>query len=126
MNVLMLTAYPPVLDMHGGGVRMYHNIRILSQKHRVRVISFVESDEDRERLNTIRNVCESVKAIRRVPDFRPHWISLQPFMVREFGTPAMYSAVDAAFRSERVDVLQCEYLQMAQFRRPGTFRFSRN
>jgi glycosyltransferase involved in cell wall biosynthesis len=121
MNVLMLTAYPPVLDMHGGGVRMYHNIRILSERHRVRVISFVESEEERERLASVREICESVVAIQRVPDYRPHWLSTRPFLIREFGTPAMYSAVDAAFRSERVDVLQCEYLQMAQFRRPGTF-----
>jgi glycosyltransferase involved in cell wall biosynthesis len=121
MNVLMLTAYPPVLEMHGGGVRMYHNIRILAQRHRVRVISFVESDEERERLNTVREMCESVTAIRRVPDFRPHWLSLQPFMVCEFNTPEMHRAVDDAFRQDHVDVLQCEYLQMAQFRRHGTF-----
>jgi len=42
-------------------------------------------------------------------------------MVYEFNTPEMHRAVDEAFRSERVDVLQCEYLQMAQFRRRGTF-----
>lgn len=121
MNILMLTAYPPVLHMHGGGVRMYHNIRILSLRHRVRVISFVESDEDFERLNEVREVCDSVTGIRRVPDFRPHWFSVKPFFVREFSTPEMYRAVDDAFRAERVDVLQCEYLQMAQFRRRGTF-----
>ena len=121
MNILMLTAYPPVLHMHGGGVRMYHNIRILSLRHRVRVISFVESDEDLERLDTVRELCDSVTAIRRVPDFRPHWLSVKPFFAREFSTPEMYRAVDEAFRAERVDVLQCEYLQMAQFRRHGTF-----
>jgi len=121
MNVLMLTAYPPVLNMHGGGVRMYHNIRILSQKHRVRVISFIESEQDRERLKSVREVCESVTAIRRAPDFRPHWLSVKPFLYREFNTPEMYRAVDDAFRAEHVDVLQCEYLHMAQFRRRGTF-----
>jgi len=121
MNILMLTAYPPVLHMHGGGVRMYHNIRILSRRHRVRVISFVENDEDRERLAAVGDICEAVTAVRRVPDFRPHWLSLNPFLVREFSTPEMYCAVDDEFRSGRVDVLQCEYLQMAQFRRPGTF-----
>jgi len=121
MNVLVLTAYPPVLDMHGGGVRMYHNIRILSQKHRVRVISFIESEEDRERLLSVREICESVTAIRRRPDFQPHWLSLLPFLVRAFCTPEMHRAVDDAFNRECVDVLQCEYLQMAQYRRPGTF-----
>src|SRR5262245_54505941 len=67
MNVLMLTAYPPVLHMHGGGVRMYHNIRLLAEKHSVRVISFVENDEERELLRTLNGVCELVTAVRRVP-----------------------------------------------------------
>ena len=100
---------------------MYHNIRLLSQVHSVRVISFVESDEERELLRSVRSICESVTAVRRVPDFRPHWLSIKPFLAREFSTPEMYRAVDHAFRSGRVDVLQCEYLQMAQFRRRGVF-----
>jgi glycosyltransferase involved in cell wall biosynthesis len=42
-------------------------------------------------------------------------------MVREFGTPAMHQAVDEAIRDKKVDVIQCEYLQMAQYKRPGVF-----
>jgi hypothetical protein len=94
MNILFLTAYPPVLHMHGGGVLMFHNIRILAEKHSVRVISFVESDEEREMLHSLDGICESVTAVRRVPDFRPHWLSLLPFLVREFSTPEMYQAVE--------------------------------
>jgi glycosyltransferase involved in cell wall biosynthesis len=118
MNILMLTAYPPVLHMHGGGVRMYHNIRILAERHSVRVVSFVESEDEREMLRSLDGICESVIAVRRVPDFGPHWFSLLPFLVREFSTPEMYRAVEKEFE-RGVDVLQCEYLQMAQFHRPG-------
>ena len=121
MNILMVTAYPPVLHMHGGGVRMYHNIRLLGRKHRVRVISFVENEAERDILRTIEPICESVTAVHRIPDFRPHWLSLLPFLVREFSTPDMNSAIDKVFRDTKVDVLQCEYLQMAQFRRRGVF-----
>jgi glycosyltransferase involved in cell wall biosynthesis len=121
MNILFVTAYPPVLHMHGGGVRMYHNIRILSRRHSVHVLSFVENDAEREMLRSVRTICDSVTAVRRVPDFRPHWLSVLPFMVREFSTPEMHRAVDAALRSSKIDVLQCEYLQMAQFRRRGVF-----
>src|SRR6185436_11783846 len=113
----MVTAYPPVLHMHGGGVRMYHNIRLLSGSHNVRVISFVENEHERSLLATLEEICESVTAVQRVPDFSPHWLSLDPFLVREFSTPDMDKAIDAAFRHKRVDVLQCEYLQMAQYRR---------
>lgn len=121
MNVLVLTAYPPVLHMHGGGVRMYHNIRLLAEVHKVRVISFVESEQEREMLKSLEGICESVTAVRRVPDFRPHWLSLNPFLMREFSNPEMQREVDRAFALERVDVLQCEYLQMAQYRKRGTF-----
>ena len=121
MNILFLTAYVPVLHMHGGGVRMYHNIRILSEQHSVQVISFVEDDKDRERLKTVEAICESITAVQRIPDFRPHWLSVKPFLVREFSTPAMYAAVDHACRNKKVDVIQCEYLQMSQYRRRETF-----
>lgn len=117
----MLTAYPPVLQMHGGGVRMYHNIRILAQQHGVRVISFVENERERELLRSLEGVCESITAVQRIADFRPHWLSLDPFLVREFDTPAMHEAIEAAFCEKPVDVLQCEYLQMAQYKRRGVF-----
>ena len=98
---------------------MFHNIRILAERHSVRVISFVESDEDRDKLRTLEGTCESVTAVKRIPDFRPHWFSLLPFLVREFSTPEMYRAVEGEFLRKKVDVLQCEYLQMAQFYRRG-------
>src|SRR5262249_15424688 len=119
MNILFVTPYPPVLHMHGGGVRMFHNIRILAQKHTVRVLSFVESEEELALLKSVEPICESVTGMRRIPDLGPHWFSLSPFMVREFGTPAMHKAVDDAIRTNTIDLIQCEYLQMAQYRRPG-------
>src|SRR5438876_5331798 len=121
MNILMLTAYPPVLEMHGGGVRMFHNIRILAEKHSVRVISFVENDVEREMLRSVEEICELVIPVKRVPDFRPHWLSVLPFLVREFSTPEMYREVENEFQRRHVDVLKCDYLQMVQFHRPGTF-----
>jgi glycosyltransferase involved in cell wall biosynthesis len=119
MNILVLTAYPPVLHMHGGGVRMFHNIRILAERHQVRVISFVESDEERALLHSLHGICDSVKTVRRIPEFRSRLFSLSPFFVGEFGTPEMYRAVEMECRNFKIDVLQCEYLSMAQFHRKG-------
>jgi glycosyltransferase involved in cell wall biosynthesis len=97
---------------------MYHNIRILSSRHDVHVISFVINDEERERLRTVNSIAKSVTAVQRIPDFRPHWLSLKPFLVREFSTPEMRLAMEKIMRAERIDLVQCEYLQMAQFRVP--------
>jgi glycosyltransferase involved in cell wall biosynthesis len=121
VNILFLTAYAPVLHMHGGGVRMFHNIRILAAHHSVRVVTFIEGEEEREMLRPLEEMCESVIAIRRVPDFRPHWLSVRPFLAREFSTVEMYRAADKEFSQKRIDVLQCEYLQMAQFHRLNVF-----
>src|SRR5207249_8051762 len=121
MHILVVTPYPPVLHVHGGGVRMFHNIRLLAQRHSVRVLSFTENEEDRDLLKSVEPICESVSAVERIPDFGAHWFSLAPFMVREFGTPAMHKAVDDAVKRSKVDVIQCEYLQMAQYRRAGVF-----
>jgi glycosyltransferase involved in cell wall biosynthesis len=121
MNILFVAAYPPVLHVHGGGVRMFHNIRLLAQRHNVHVLSFVENEEERELVRSVESICESFTAIQRVSDFTAHWLSLKPFWVFEFATPAMHRAVDEAVVKKKIDVIQCEYLQMAQFRRRGTF-----
>src|SRR5215831_13412626 len=121
MNIVVVTPYAPVLHLHGGGVRMFHNIRILAEKHSVRVLSFVENDQERELLKSLEPICESVTAVHRIPDFSAHWFSLAPFLIREFGTPEMHQQVDEAIRSKKTDIVQCEYLQMAQYRRRGIF-----
>ena len=61
MNVLVVTAYPPVLHRHGGGVRMFHNIRILSEQHGEHVLSCVGSDEEADLLATVKPVCASIR-----------------------------------------------------------------
>jgi glycosyltransferase involved in cell wall biosynthesis len=100
---------------------MFHNIRILSERHNVHVLSFIGSAEEQEWLKSVRPVCQSVQGIARIPDFRPHWLSVKPFLVREFSTPEMHRAVDETLRTKKIEVLQCEYLQMSQFRRRGVF-----
>src|SRR3954467_7965519 len=112
MNILVVTPYPPVLHLHGGGVRMFHNIRILAEKHNVRVLSFVENDDEAQLLKSVEPYCESITAVPRAADFGAHWFSLMPFTIREFGTPEMHKAVDDAIRKKNVDAIQCEYLQM--------------
>ena len=121
MNILFLTAYPPVLDMHGGGVRMYHNIRILSGKHNVHVISFVEGEDEKKSVEELSNICESTAAVERVPDLRPRPWSLQPAIVRHFDVAGMKQTVVRACVRYDIQVLQCEYLQMTQFHQTDVF-----
>src|SRR5207247_8364211 len=109
MNILVVTPYPPVLHVHGGVVRMFHNIRILAQRNSVHVLSFVENEEECRAVKPMEAFCESVAIVKRIPDFGPHWFSLVPFMAWEFRTPAMHKAVDDAIRMHKIGVVQCEY-----------------
>jgi glycosyltransferase involved in cell wall biosynthesis len=121
VNILFLTAYPPVLDMHGGGVRMYHNIRLLGRKHNVHVVSFVENDDEFERVSAIAGICDSVEAVRRTGGAAPRRLSSIPSQVSYFDTPEIREAIDEACRRHAIDVLQCEYVEMAQFHRSDMF-----
>src|SRR5678810_1372029 len=112
MNILFVTAYPPVLHRHGGGVRMYHNVRLLSERHSVHVLSYVWTAEDADLLNSVRPICESIQGIQRVPDFGRHWLSVKPFLVREFGTPEMHQRVDAMLHAKKFDVLQLSLIHI--------------
>jgi glycosyltransferase involved in cell wall biosynthesis len=107
--------------MHGGGVRMYHNIRILGRRHEVHVISFVENDEERRRVGEIAPICSSIQTVARTPDLRARPLSLSPSRARMFDVPAMHAAVDQTRRRANIDVLQCDYVEMAGYRRPGVF-----
>ena len=121
MNILVLTAYPPVLGSHGGGVRMFHNIRILASRHSVHLISFAESDEDHDRIADLTNLCESVAIVDSRVEGAPNPWSLVPGVIAMFSVDAMRREAHDAVRKHGIDVMQCEYLPMVQFRDPDVF-----
>src|SRR5207247_10868296 len=98
MHILVVTPYPPVLHVHGGGVRMFHNIRILAQRNSVHVLSFVENEGECEAVKPLEAFCESVATVKRIPDFGGHWVSVAPFIAWQFRSPPMHKAVDDAIR----------------------------
>ena len=114
LDILVLTAYPPALGLHGGGLRMYYNVKFLASRHRVTLISFIEHERDRELLEKLEPLGVEVRAVPRRPAPPRHlWIP-RPAEHYEFAGAAMAAEVRRALRSRRFDVMQAEYLQMAQ------------
>lgn len=113
-NILVLTAYPPALGLHGGGLRMYYNVKFLASRHRVTLISFIEHERERELLEKLEPLGVEVRAVPRRPaPVRHLWIP-RPAEHYEFAGAAMAAEVRRVLRSRRFDVIQAEYLQMAQ------------
>ena len=114
LNILVLTAYPPALGVHGGAMRMYYNLKFLAAKHRVTLVSFVEHESERELLGKLEPLGIEVRSIRRLPSQpRDLWMP-KPLEHYEFSSPEMAAQVQQILKSQRFDVIQAEYFQMAQ------------
>ena len=114
LNILVLTAYPPGLGLHGGALRMYYNVKFLASRHRVTLISFIEHEGERELLKELRPLGVEARAVRRWPVPPRHLWMPRPAEHYEFAGEEMASEVRQALESRRFDVIQAEYLQMAQ------------
>lgn len=114
LDILVLTAYPPALGLHGGGLRMYYNVKFLAARHRVALISFIEHERERELLEKLKPLGVEVRAVPRRPTPPRHLWMPRPAEHYEFAGAAMAAEVRRALRGRRFDVIQAEYLQMAQ------------
>lgn len=114
LDILVLTAYPPALGLHGGGLRMYYNVKFLASRHRVTLISFIEHERERELLQKLEPLGVEVRAVPRRPaPVRHLWIPRPPEHY-EFASAGMSDEVRQVLQGRRFDVIQAEYLQMAQ------------
>jgi len=114
LNILVLTAYPPALGVHGGAMRMYYNLQILAAKHRVSLISFVEHERERELLRQLEMLGIEVASVLRSPGSSRNLWMPNPLEHHEFSSPEMAAQVRSVLEHQSFDVIQVEYLQMAQ------------
>jgi len=116
-RILMVCPYVPCLGMHGGGNMMFHLIRALSKRHRLTVLTFYERDEERERIAQLAPFCEQVEGIFRGQSFEhSDVLGLKPpEIVNEFYHQRMWNLVRKYLRTQKFDLIQCEYLQTAHF-----------
>jgi GT2 family glycosyltransferase/glycosyltransferase involved in cell wall biosynthesis len=110
-HLLWLTAYLPHLGRHAGAGRMFQLLQRMARRYRITLLTFLESDEEREFLPEVERICERVIAMRRHPPRRWQLFAYEPF--DEFRTPQMDQAVQECLEHEDFDLVQLEYTQMA-------------
>ncbi|MBI1746764.1 MAG: glycosyltransferase [Acidobacteria bacterium] len=118
LNVLMITAYLPQRGFHAGGVRMLELIRGLSARHRITLLTFLETEAERPFVAEAATYCEEVRAILRRPLPESHLFSYEPY--EEFYVPDMDAAVRGALESRSYDLIHYEYPQMCVYVPPQT------
>jgi GT2 family glycosyltransferase/glycosyltransferase involved in cell wall biosynthesis len=110
-HLLWLTAYLPHTGRHAGAGRMFQLLKRLSANFQITLITFLETDAERELLAEVEPFCEKVIAMRRFCPARWQIFPYEPF--DEFLTPEMEQAVDRCLESRDFDLIQLEYTQMA-------------
>jgi GT2 family glycosyltransferase/glycosyltransferase involved in cell wall biosynthesis len=116
-RILWITAYLPHIGRHAGAGRMFQLLKRLSSKYRMTLLTFLETDAERDFVQEVEAFCEKVIAMRRSRP--PHWqlFPYEPF--DEFLTPGMQQAVDSCLEEHDYDLIQLEYTQMACYAKRG-------
>jgi sugar transferase (PEP-CTERM/EpsH1 system associated) len=110
-HVLWITAYLPHTGRHAGAGRMFQLLKRISVHYRVTLLTFLETDDERQFLPEVESLCETVIAMRRTHPLRWNLFAYEPF--DEFRTPEMERAVDRCLEEADFDLIQLEYTQMA-------------
>jgi len=110
-RLLWLTAYLPHTGRHAGAGRRFQLLKRISSNFQVTLITFLETDEEREFLSEVEPFCEKVIAMKRTHPPRWQVFAYEPF--DEFLTPEMEQAVARCLEDCDFDLIQLEYTQMA-------------
>jgi glycosyltransferase involved in cell wall biosynthesis len=114
LNILFLTAHLPVLDLHGGGTRMFHNLRALSQQHQLSLISFIESEAEEEHLPKLKDLGIRVRTLLRRPSPAHHLFVPKPREHDEYYSQELTGLIQEMLTRQKFDVIQAEFVQMGQ------------
>ncbi len=97
---------------------MFHLLKRISPHYRIRLISFLEHDDEREFLPELEELCENVQVMRRLPPPRWQVFPYEPF--DEFQIPLMQEAVRQCLGEYDLSLIQLEYSQMACYAEPDS------
>ncbi len=112
LRILVVSAYLPHLGFHGGAGRVFQLLRQVAGRHEVSVITFVESNREKEEAAQIRPFCNRVELVRRAA-FEP--VSAYPYEpFEEFNCPEFRARLEQLLAQEDFDIVHFEWTQMAQ------------
>ncbi len=122
MNILFLSQLLPYPLDSGAKVKTYHTLRLLSERHRVTLLTFLRNERERDFLPHLEGMCEQVKTCplprSRGRDARSLLGALasgRSFLVERDFTPAMEALVQEYLGREEIDVVHADRLQMTQY-----------
>jgi GT2 family glycosyltransferase/glycosyltransferase involved in cell wall biosynthesis len=112
--VLFVSPYAIDPPVHGGAVFMYHTIRELARLTPTHLICCLDLHSTREAHSEFNALCRSVRFLDRL-DPKPNLFSTLPHAVNEFRSDELEWLIHKTIYLESIQILQLEYLQLAQY-----------
>ena len=112
-RVLIASAYLPHLGRHGGAGRVFQLLRRVCDKHRLTLVSFVETREELEQAGQAAPFCERIETVLR-RQFEP----VSPYLYEpfeEFNCANFRESLEGVLAEEDFDLVHFEWAQMAQY-----------
>ncbi|MBK7216093.1 MAG: glycosyltransferase [Candidatus Promineofilum sp.] len=120
MRILFLTARLPYPPTRGDRLRAYHFLRVLSQEHRITLLSFIGDESEAGNVNPLRPFCEDIQLVHRAPwqsalgAATGAWRPL-PLQALYYRSPIMRGAVDRLLARGQFDAVYVHLFRMAQY-----------
>jgi GT2 family glycosyltransferase/glycosyltransferase involved in cell wall biosynthesis len=115
LSVLFVSPYPIYPPVHGGGVFMFQTLEHLVELADVHLVALLDYPHQRELHEPLSRKCASAEFMVRLSGKTAALGSIVPHAVREFQNPDLEWLLHRKIYLDRVDVVQLEYLPMAQY-----------
>ncbi len=120
MRILFLTPRFPYPPLKGDTLRVYHQLRVLSKRHRITLISMTESPVIRSDYEHIAELCEHVSVValprwRAIANVGAGMVSRQPMQVSYYRAAQFKQQLRTALTGERYDVVHTTLIRMLPY-----------
>jgi sugar transferase (PEP-CTERM/EpsH1 system associated) len=121
MKILFITPRFPYPPLKGDQVRSYNQIRILSQRHSITLLSFIENSEELNYVPMLRRLCSHIETVE-LGSLRSYlnvlWgiFSPLPLQIHYYYSPEMENRIRAVIENDGFDVVHVQLIRMAPYR----------
>ncbi len=118
MRILFVASRFPYPLIQGDRVRAYHQLRLLSTRHQITLVTPVETARDNESMGAIRHFCEHVELIpssklRRLLRLRTGFFTSLPWQTLYFYDSRVCDRIDTLLRTRSYDLVHVQLVRMA-------------
>ncbi len=120
MKILFLTSRLPFPPKGGDKLRVFNFIKFLSKKHDIYLISFIESQEEKEHVEELKQFCKEVETILLKPlksyiNCILHFFSKNPQQISYYRDTRMCSKIKNFIKKYEIDAVYTHLIRMAPY-----------